>query len=259
MGGRVKKEDPPPKGAPGWIVTFTDMSSLMLTFFILMLTFSSMEKEQLKKAEGSLLGAFGVVEDQRRPKRDIDKSLAINNLKRDPDGVPDEYLRQDQVDQLKDKVQNRKIFNVKFDNSAEGTRIRLQPNNGDEIFGLLDDELTLEAETLLKELATMFRSMPYRFVVETHVDNRTWRVKRGMTATEWTLSRGLAAAEALESVGIPAERISVAPKGDFAPLEPNKNGPKARYQNRRIEILMIPDASDPLYMTFAEVKGGSNG
>ncbi|MEE9391630.1 MAG: flagellar motor protein MotB [Planctomycetota bacterium] len=258
MAKREKPEVIPPKGAPGWIVTFTDMSSLLLTFFILILTFSSTEKEKLKKAEGSLTGAFGVVEDLRRSKRDVNANVAVNNAEQDPNGVPDEYMRRDQVDDLEDLVQKRDVFNVQFDNSAEGTRVRLMPSNGDEIFGLLDEELTAEAEALLKEAAGLFRSLPYRIVVETHVDNRTWRVKRGMTAMRWTLARALAAAEVLESVGIPPERISVSPKGDFEPLAPNKNGPKARYKNRRLEILFIPNQSDPLYRKYS-TEGDSDG
>ena len=36
---RVKEPDPEPPGAPEWVVTFTDMISLLVTFFVLLMTY----------------------------------------------------------------------------------------------------------------------------------------------------------------------------------------------------------------------------
>lgn len=61
--GRV---DPPAEevvceeGAPEWVVTFGDMMSLLLTFFILLLSFAEMEMVKYKHAAHSLKEAFGV-------------------------------------------------------------------------------------------------------------------------------------------------------------------------------------------------------
>ena len=52
-----KKE---PAGAPGWIVTFADLMSLLLTFFVLLLSFAEMDVVKFKKAVGSIRNAFGV-------------------------------------------------------------------------------------------------------------------------------------------------------------------------------------------------------
>lgn len=47
-------------GAPAWVVTWADLCSLLLTFFILLLSFSEMNVKKYKKAVGSLKEAFGV-------------------------------------------------------------------------------------------------------------------------------------------------------------------------------------------------------
>ena len=64
-----ESSDPPPEeappceeGAPGWVVTFGDMMSLLLTFFILLLSFATMEKIKYKILAGSIQTAFGVQE-----------------------------------------------------------------------------------------------------------------------------------------------------------------------------------------------------
>ena len=48
------EEDPGVEGAPEWITTFVDMISLLVTFFILLYTFSSIE-EFLKGKRGAEL------------------------------------------------------------------------------------------------------------------------------------------------------------------------------------------------------------
>lgn len=59
------EEDDAPKkeeggGAPGWIVTFSDLMSLLLAFFVLLFAFSSIDDKKFKKMGGSLSEAFGV-------------------------------------------------------------------------------------------------------------------------------------------------------------------------------------------------------
>ena len=48
------------KGAPDWMVTFADMMSLLLTFFVLLLSFSNIEIVKFKTMAGSLRDAFGL-------------------------------------------------------------------------------------------------------------------------------------------------------------------------------------------------------
>lgn len=52
-------------GTPEWIVTFTDLMSLLLTFFILLLTFSTPRVEKLFELRGSILGSFGIISGER--------------------------------------------------------------------------------------------------------------------------------------------------------------------------------------------------
>ncbi len=49
-------------GLPGWMATFSDMMTLLLTFFVLLLSMSSMDQKSVKEAIGSLQGALGVLQ-----------------------------------------------------------------------------------------------------------------------------------------------------------------------------------------------------
>ncbi len=49
-----------PDGIPAWVVTFADLMSLLLAFFVLLFSFSEMDKAIYKELAGSLKDAFGV-------------------------------------------------------------------------------------------------------------------------------------------------------------------------------------------------------
>jgi chemotaxis protein MotB len=50
----------PPPGAPGWMGTFADLMSLLMCFFVLLLSFSEMDAMKFKRLAGSMAQAFGV-------------------------------------------------------------------------------------------------------------------------------------------------------------------------------------------------------
>ena len=53
-----KKED---KGAPAWVVTFGDLMSLLLCFFVLIVSMSSVDPQEFSKASGALRGSLGIL------------------------------------------------------------------------------------------------------------------------------------------------------------------------------------------------------
>jgi len=50
----------PPKGAPAWVMTFAALMSLLMCFFVLLLSFSEIEASKFKQIAGSMEKAFGV-------------------------------------------------------------------------------------------------------------------------------------------------------------------------------------------------------
>ncbi|MDX9975720.1 MAG: flagellar motor protein MotB, partial [FCB group bacterium] len=57
IGPRRRKPEPP--RAPGWMVTYADLMSLMLTFFVMLVAFSEVRRGKLEDAVRSILGAMG--------------------------------------------------------------------------------------------------------------------------------------------------------------------------------------------------------
>ena len=50
----------PPVGAPAWMATFADLATLLMAFFVLLLSFADTNVPKFKMITGSLQNAFGV-------------------------------------------------------------------------------------------------------------------------------------------------------------------------------------------------------
>lgn len=70
-----QKQKCPPPGLPAWMGTFADLMSLLMCFFVLLLSFSEMDVLKFKQIAGSMKFAFGV--QNRLEVKDIPKGTSI--------------------------------------------------------------------------------------------------------------------------------------------------------------------------------------
>ena len=61
----AKKKREEAHGGHGWFVTFADLMALLLAFFVMLVAFSSQDKDKLKIVAGSMREAFGVQTEAR--------------------------------------------------------------------------------------------------------------------------------------------------------------------------------------------------
>lgn len=65
----------PPEGLPPWMGTFADLMSLLMCFFVLLLSFSEMDVLKFKQIAGSMKFAFGV--QSKLEVKDIPKGTSV--------------------------------------------------------------------------------------------------------------------------------------------------------------------------------------
>ena len=85
----------PPAGAPAWMATFADMATLLMAFFVLILSFAEFNVPKFKQISGSLKEAFGV--QKVVPVVEQPKGTTVIALEFSPNPSPSisETLRQD--------------------------------------------------------------------------------------------------------------------------------------------------------------------
>ncbi len=91
----------PPAGAPAWIMTFADLMSLLLAFFVLLFSFSELDKLKFKELAGSMRDAFGVQRDiqVREPLKGV-SIIAREFSPARPDPTPVNEVRQMTTNEL---------------------------------------------------------------------------------------------------------------------------------------------------------------
>ena len=57
-----KKQEEAPAGAPAWMATFSDLMNLLLCFFVLLFSMSTIEEEKLQAAISSITSAFSIMD-----------------------------------------------------------------------------------------------------------------------------------------------------------------------------------------------------
>lgn len=226
------------QSAPEWIVTFSDIVSLLVTFFILLLTWSTLEKEKFEMIVGSLQGALGVAS-LSKDEGSIEDKPQLRNERADGQGTDEPTDDRSSDEAYQDMaIRLKKSFGeaIEFDKLRKGYRIRITAGT---LFRPGSAELLPACRRGLKEIARAVapRYNPIRVDGHTDVSSESARGRDG----EWELSvaRATSAARFLaDEGGIEAPRISVAGYGSTRPAYRGE-APAAQARNRRIEIVIL--------------------
>ncbi len=230
------KEEDCPEGLPGWLATFGDLMSLLLTFFVLLLSFSSTSVKEFNSSFGAMQGALGVLSGEPQ------LNLPIRQSQPKTEG----NLQQAQAmskagEEIETAVEQAGLQgDVKIEETASGLVIRVTDKL---FFNSANSELESRATELLDKLGAVMKPLPNKINVQGHTDNRP--INSDQYASNWELSgmRALQVARYfIEKTGISPDRLSITGYSEYRPLVPN-NTPERLARNRRVEIHILYDSS----------------
>lgn len=232
---KAPKPDSKNAGAPAWMVTYSDMVTLLLTFFVLLLSMSEIDKLKFEQAAGSLQGAFGIM--KSKPENDPETEMVII-----PKFAPIQYDMMQrvykQIVQHLDTLELDKDIEVVEDRGAIVLRIR-------EIILFEAGSTTVrrEAGPVLEKVVALVSPLPFDMRVEGHADASPFQ---GSDRTNWDLSiaRAVSVLKYFADNELMAmERLSVVGYGDKKPLVPNDT-PENMSINRRVEFVLESNGGD---------------
>ncbi len=222
---RQKKDDEGPS-APGWMVTYGDMMSLLLCFFVLLLSFSTISEEAFNKALMSLQGAFGVLNRF---------DALVNPVPRRPKRVPESIERVARELQREMQIE-AKDTDVEIDFDKEGgLRISLP---SEILFESGSAELRPQAYDVLDEIGAVLRDVPDSFIqVRGHTDSRPMTSSTAYRDNHHlSYARADAVTRRLNRFGkVPMDQFEIVACGPTQPVATNTT-PEGRRANRRVEI-----------------------
>ncbi len=226
--------DCPPAGAPAWMATFGDLMSLLLTFFVLLLSFANMDVMKFQGMVGSMREAFGVK--YQDPGMHVGLTSSLTQMF-DREAISNETPNENDqlLHKLKKLVERHHLAGqVEVTTGKDGITMRVE---GDMIFAPGSVDVSPAAFIFLDEMAAIMNGLPFDVTVEGHTDDRL--AGAALANSNWQLS-SMRAANTVEYLttagGVNPQRMSARGFASAKPLSPNTTA-KGRRRNRRVEFV----------------------
>jgi chemotaxis protein MotB len=253
-------------GGHGWFVTFADLMGLMMSFFVMLVSFSTMDNNKLKIVAGSLRDAFGVQSDPRysgiiesdglptRPR--LKNTALINPEDASNTPTPDEQERSRiagarlKIDRefalasaslrqaLQDMPELTEVSkHIMFEETNLGLNLEIIDQDGRSMFADGSKVPYDRTRRLIEKLAVPLKSTPLRISIVGHTAAGFVPARSDYGAFDLSADRANAVRQILEREGLPPAHIfAVAGKADGQPLFPDDPTLSA---NRRVTITLM--------------------
>ncbi|BAS27508.1 flagellar motor protein MotB [Limnochorda pilosa] len=235
---RRRREPPGIKGSPHWMTTYADMMSLILVFFVMLFTFSSLDVQRFQTMLQAIQGSLGVLDGGRSlaPEAVIAGGpLAASALQAQLERELQEASRM--AVQIRTQLAQLGLAQqVEVRVEERGVVVRFTDQV---LFDLGKADLKPEALGILHALAPVLRRWPHQFRVEGHTDD--WPINTPVFPSNWELSTARASRVIrylIEREDFAPDRLSAAGYGEYRPLFPNDTA-EHRQRNRRVDVLLL--------------------
>ena len=258
---RKKKQESGEGGSERWLITYADLITLLMIFFVLMYTMSQVDARKYAAVANSISvvlkgEAMSVLETQGPSLVD---GISGQLLPEGPGTVPD---NQGQLDEVKRmiaefiKVEDLEASQAQAAGSTAIAKLSDYIVVYEQERGLVisfkdtllfesgSDKLTPRAQNIIKQVGGALLGIPNYIRVEGHTDNLP--INTGKFPSNWELSvlRASNVVHVLqEQANVPAERLSIIGYGEYRPLAPNDDA-LSRSMNRRVDIVILKKKYD---------------
>lgn len=273
-----KKQEEAPKGSPAWMATFSDLMNLLLCFFVLLFSMSSVDAEKFAQVVASLQSNFSILpsggssvgegqmissgvsqlemldayyHQMANSESDSDLQGTTGSADSEVD-VQEEYKQEALAESEKMAEQIEEAINqygiqdqVEVDFNAEYVLLNL---DGTLLFDSGKSELKSEAYTLLDKIGTILGTYSNNMIdIEGHTDNVPVNPKAKYESNDvLSMYRALTVADYVRQITeIEPAHIKSSGRGEYAPVADNST-PEGRARNRRVEIKIYNSYSSDL-------------
>ncbi len=243
----------PEKGAPKWMVTFSDLITLILVFFILLFSMSQIDIVKFKAIAESfkqkqILEFYPSVIPFENPSAapDVQKNddLVDNNenqtdelSKVDKGETSEDDSLENLLTDIQEYVSEHDLSDVAVATRSErGVVLVLQEQV---LFNSGEATLKKESYSFLNKLAELLQEIPNAVKIEGHTDNRPIRTYKFPSNWELSSSRASSVIRFLiDGHDLDSSRFIAVGYGDTRPIAPN-NKPENLQKNRRVELVFL--------------------
>jgi chemotaxis protein MotB len=243
MARKIQKTEEPKPDLMRWLLTYADMITLLMLFFIILYSLSSLNQAkftEMSEAFNSVFngGNFTIFDTRSAGGAGVLQGVSAGQKVQSKQTGRNEgrggqtALRSQALSTLQTLVKAGKVTVIPTEN---GFAISLV---SDLYFGTASAALGPEAMPVLQEVSEFLGQIPNSIVVEGHTDNIPPNVKQWSSNWQLSSERSLAVLQTLEDYGVPSERLSSAAFGSTRPVQSNDTA-EGRAYNRRVDIVVV--------------------
>lgn len=249
-------------GVPAWVMTFADLMTLLMCFFVLLLSFSEMDVAKFKQLSGSMKEAFGVqaeVQVKTIPKGTSVVAQEFSPGK--PEPTPINSVRQFTIDSNRNTLDalDRELKEIEETREharrlrlalkeeigkgyvaieTEGTRVIIHIMEKASFASARADVKT-DFQPVLTKISGLIDNTSGEVTISGHTDDRPISNERFRSNWDLSTSRAVSVAhELLRQSEIDAVRVKVTGHAETQPVATNET-PEGRAKNRRVDISIV--------------------
>jgi len=222
-----------PAGAPMWMTTFSDLVTLLLTFFVLLLSMASMDPVKFVQAKTSIEDAFGWRTTAAPKQYSLPIIPSPPRAKFSP--IPQETIT-NYYKRIKTDLEQTRIDN-KVDVIRKDKDTIILHVNDSILFAPGETRIKPASYPLLRKIADIVRPLPMRMRIEGHTDDT---VKKNTNLSNWDISvaRAVSVMRFYHRGRLfSMDRMSAVGYGATRPVVPNTSEDN-RAKNRRVDFVL---------------------
>ncbi len=268
----------PPAGAPLWLATFADLMSLLMCFFVLLLSFATMDAKKFKKMAGSMDNAFGVQRDVEayeipmgtsiiaqhfspasteptvleevkqsttQSSNTLESSESSEMTLEEKEAMKKEIMEQaiESTQAEAEKIEERLKEDIKkglVSVERQGLKVIIRINEKGS-FGSGTAILNPSFDPVMKRITQSVLDAKGKIQISGHTDNIP--ISTDWYRSNWELSAGRAVSVGefmLKNKQLDPKRLVIQGYADTQPLVPNTSAAN-RSKNRRVEVILMQD------------------
>ena len=259
-----KKQEEPPKGSPAWMATFSDLMNLLLCFFVLLFSMSTVDAEKFEMIVASFQESFSVLpsggtsvgegqlissgtqmleqfdmflnmssSEEQSEQQQLNPAQEQQNTQNIEQATAESERMAEQIEQALQAAALQNVVETEFN----GQYVKLTLN-GALLFDSGEASIKDEARPIIEKLATILDSYQSNEIdIEGHTDNIPMSSSdRYENNDVLSMYRALNVANIIREYStLPPGNIMSSGRGDYVPIADNST-PEGRARNRRVEV-----------------------
>jgi chemotaxis protein MotB len=230
----------------GWLTTFNDLVTLLMVFFVLLFTMSTIDTRKMQDFQYALQSGLGILEEGKKVAISVKKTQPVDDMSHimtQAEGEQNKKGSRQPGGKLIDQIQQLAEADpdIQVTHTHQGTRLSFEDQV---LFDFGRAAINPTGFVFLNKIADALNKTPYAVRVEGHTDNVPIQTRRFPSNWELSVARAVSVVKYFADVSnIDPKRLSAVGYGESRPVAANDTVSN-RAKNRRVEILLLKEGKE---------------